>query len=164
MNYPVLVLICSYHTPGIHCYPMQMSCPNVNKNTKKCTCMQLNRGETSHRKPNYANYAISMSECVRLPLSGAVAARPGSVGGSRLSRRLLTLFLSSMSSLRRYFTWLDSKGRGWPFTVDNRWKTGVKVVICTSYICVIDKTDRQSSSAFTELESNLNVDTLLQKQ
>lgn len=37
-------------------------------------------------------------------LSGAVAATPGSVGGSRLSRRLLTLFLSSMSSLRRYFT------------------------------------------------------------
>lgn len=53
---------------------------------------------------------------VSLPLSGAVAVRPGSVGGSRLSRRLLTLFLSSISSLRRYFTWLDSKGRGWPFT------------------------------------------------
>lgn len=56
---------------------------------------------------------------VHLPLSSAVAASPGSVGGSRLSRRLLTLFLSSMSSLRRYFTWLDSKGRGWPFTADN---------------------------------------------
>lgn len=47
-----------------------------------------------------------------LPLSGAVAAKPGSEGGSKLSKRLLTLFLSSISSLRRYFTWLDSKGRG----------------------------------------------------
>lgn len=58
--------------------------------------------------------------CVCLPLSGAVAVRPGSVGGSRVSRRLLTLFLSSISSLRRYFTWLDSKGRGWPFTEEDR--------------------------------------------
>lgn len=57
-----------------------------------------------------------MCVCVCLPLSGAVAVRPGSEGGSRVSRRLLTLFLSSISSLRRYFTWLDSKGRGWPFT------------------------------------------------
>lgn len=74
----------------------------------------------------YMCACVCVHRIEHLPLSGAVAARPGSVGGSRLSKRLLTLFLSSMSSLRRYFTWLDSKGRGWPFTVV-RWREGIRV-------------------------------------
>lgn len=53
---------------------------------------------------------------VHVPVSGLVLSGTDSEGGSRLSSRLLTLFLKWISSLRRCFTWDDSSGRGCPFT------------------------------------------------
>lgn len=51
-----------------------------------------------------------------LPLSGRLVESPGSAGGSKQSSKRLTLLRSSISSRRRYFTWLDSRGLGCPFT------------------------------------------------
>lgn len=52
-----------------------------------------------------------------IPVCGLLLSSVGSAGGSRLSSRLLILFLNWISSLRRCFTWDDSSGRGWPFTI-----------------------------------------------
>lgn len=55
-----------------------------------------------------------------IPVSGLLFSSAGSEGGSRLSSRLLILFLSWISSLRRCLTWDDSSGRGCPFTVETQ--------------------------------------------
>lgn len=55
-----------------------------------------------------------------LPVSGLLFSSAGSEGGSRLSSRLLILFLSWISSFRRCLTWDDSSGRGCPFTVETQ--------------------------------------------